>query len=75
MLAMTAAQRHAWMAQWRAAGPALERVRVDEMRRADLAVVADELEEALQTAAPVRAVSPASGLVEQQCLFHRVAPG
>lgn len=63
------------MAQWRAAAPALERVRIAELRQADLAVVAAELDDALRAAAPARAASPESGLVVQQRLFHRVDPG
>lgn len=64
-------QARAWMAQWRAAGPALARVRAEELERVDVRVVADELDEALW--ARVRGTSPSrtSGLVEQQRVFAR----
>jgi hypothetical protein len=67
----TEAQRQAWMAQWRSAAVALERVRVDELRAIDLARVVADLEDASIASAPARAASVTSGLIEQQRLFHR----
>lgn len=71
MIARTEAQRHEWMAQWRAAGPALQRIRLLELATADLGRIASALEDACLEG--VRALDPEriSGLVEQQRLLHR----
>lgn len=60
-----------WMAQWRSAGPALARVRAEELEAVDLWRVADELEDALQERWRTEPVSRWSGLVEQQRIFAR----
>ena len=67
----TDAQAHAWMAQWRAAGPALARVRAAELEGVDLWRVGEELEEALWIRVRTEPASEASGLVEQQRIFTR----
>ncbi len=71
MIAPTEAQRHGWMAQWRAAGPVLERIRLLELATADMGRIAAALEDACL--AGVRAADPGrvSGLVEQQRFLHR----
>ena len=69
----TEAQRQAWMAQWRSAAVALERIRADEFRNADLALTIAQFDgismELLRTNPP----KPTSGLVEQQRVFRRAA--
>jgi hypothetical protein len=70
----TAAQQRAWMAQWRSAAVALERVRVDEMLRADLGSIARDLEDVSLVAAPDRARATTSGLIAQQALLHGRRP-
>lgn len=67
----TQTQRHAWMLQWRKAGVALERVRLEELQVADLARVARDLEDACRASAGERAASQTSGLIEQQRVLHR----
>lgn len=66
----TERQHRAWMAQWRAAGPVLEQIRLQELAVADLGRIASALEDACLAA--VRAAEPArlSGLVEQQRILH-----
>ncbi|MEO6444525.1 MAG: hypothetical protein ABIZ91_16510 [Gemmatimonadaceae bacterium] len=70
----TKAQAQQWAAQWRAAGPALARVRAAELRGVDLWRVADELEEAFWVRVHSEPDSRAPGLVEQQRLFARARP-
>lgn len=67
----TNAQARMWAAQWRAAGPALARVRAAELQDVDLWRVADELEEAFWVRVHSEAESLAPGLIEQQRLFAR----
>jgi hypothetical protein len=62
------------MRQWRSAAVALEEVRRAELRRADLARVAADLEDACLASLETIPPEPTSGLVTQQRLFHR-APG
>lgn len=71
MTAPTEAQRRAWMAQWRSAAVALERVRLAELDCADLARIAADLDDASVAAAPPRALTLTSGLIDQQRLFAR----
>lgn len=71
MIKPTEAEALAWMSQWRAAGPALARVRAAELADVDLTRVADELEEALWARVRAEPASRSSGLVEQQRLFAR----
>lgn len=67
----TDAQARAWMAQWRAAAPALARQRAVELEQVDLRRVAEALEDAFWISARAATAAPASGLVEQQRLFAR----
>ncbi|MDZ4673071.1 MAG: hypothetical protein SGI84_01370 [Gemmatimonadota bacterium] len=71
MTTPTEAQRREWMAQWRSAAIALERVRLMELRSADLARIATDLDDASCQAARARAAIATSGLIAQQRLFHR----
>lgn len=66
-----------WMAQWRAAGPALEKVRERELRALTDEEALSAAEDLLSLAAstplpPERFLS--SGLVVQQALLHRRRP-
>ena len=72
MATATDAQRRAWMAQWRSAAVALERVRIDELAKADLTRIAADLDDACMAAVRANAPAPTSGLVEQQAIFHRL---
>lgn len=70
----TSSMAAAWMRQWRAAGPALEEVRRNELRRLtdeEALAAADELL-AIGASLPVPVERLASsGLVTQQDLLHR----
>lgn len=60
-----------WVAAWKRAGPALERVRRQELRTLDVfAAIARLCGTADYTVAP-RAPKPTSGLIEQQRVFRR----
>ncbi len=61
------------MLQWRAAGPALARVRAAELESVDLWRVGDELEEALWARVRAEPAATSTGLVEQQRLFARAS--
>ena len=71
MTTPTDAQRRAWVAQWRSAAVALERVRLQELRAADLARVAADLDDACLAFARARGLAPTSGLIAQQRFLHR----
>ena len=62
----------AWVRTWKAAGPRLEAIRRDEIRRTDsvreIAVFGDAFALALRVNPP----TPTSGLVEQQRCFARL---
>lgn len=63
-----------WVRVWREAGPRLEAIRREELRRVDIATVAHALDGAFRFAlrnAPPRATS---GLIEQQRLFALLRP-
>jgi hypothetical protein len=64
-------QQQAWMAQWRSAAIALERIRAAEMASADLARIASDLDDLSIAAARIRGGETTSGLVVQQRLFVR----
>lgn len=65
------AQGREWVAAWKRAGPALERVRRQELQSLDVfAAIAMLCGPADYTVAP-RAPKPTSGLIEQQRLFQR----
>ena len=72
MAAPSDAERRRWMAQWRSASVALARVRQEEVRDADLARIATDLEDVCVASASVRALATSSGLIDQQRSFHRL---
>jgi hypothetical protein len=59
------------MAQWRAAAVALERVRLEELRTADLARIVADLDDACLASVRAHGSEPTSGLIEQQRILHR----
>ncbi|MBX3175260.1 MAG: hypothetical protein KF709_12665 [Gemmatimonadaceae bacterium] len=71
----TTEQAQSWMRQWRAAAPALARVRAAELATVDVVVVAEELEGALDARMRMEPPPPSSGLVEQQRVFARARRG
>lgn len=76
MITPTDAQRRGWMAQWRRAGPALERIRLNELLSADLARIAQDLEDACVASVRANPPGPDSGLIAQQAaLHHRLQRG
>jgi len=58
------------MAQWRSAAVALERIRLQELRTADLARIAADLDDACLASAWAHGSEPTSGLIEQQRFLH-----
>jgi hypothetical protein len=58
-----------WLAGWKSAGPVLEQLRVEAIRRSDTAAAIEQLSDAFESA--LHHIPPAltSGLVEQQRLF------
>jgi hypothetical protein len=71
MTVPTKAQKLAWMRQWRSAAVALERIRVEEVRNADLARIASGLEDACLASVRARGLDSDSGLIAQQRTFMR----
>lgn len=70
-MTLTAADRLAWMAQWRSAAIELAQVRCAEIATADLGTVAAQLEDACLASLQTKPPGPTSGLVIQQRLFHK----
>lgn len=64
----------AWLAAWRRAGPAMELLRRDALRRLDHREVIAAFDDAFLSA--LRSIPPrtTSGLVEQQRRFARLRP-
>jgi hypothetical protein len=69
----TKEQQQQWMAQWRSAAVALERVHRDELRRVDHRLLVDTFEDAFEAFVDAFAAPSTSGLVEQQRYFSRFA--
>ena len=61
-----------WVAAWKSAGPELERIRREELRRLDPSKAIALLCGPADYRTPPRAPKPTSGLVEQQRLFSRL---
>lgn len=59
------------MAQWRAAALALAKVGADELARADIRIIALQLEDASRAAIERHPPGPSTGLIEQQRILHR----
>ena len=62
-----------WVATWKAAGPELERIRLEELRKLDTAKGIALLCGPADYTVPPRAPKPTSGLVEQQRWFKKMA--
>jgi hypothetical protein len=60
-----------WMQAWRSAGPALERVRRDELRTLDGHRALELLTGPADYRREPRMARPSSGLIEQQRLFMK----
>jgi hypothetical protein len=61
-----------WVAAWKSAGPELERIRREELRRLDPWTAIALLCGPADYRIPPRSPKPTSGLVEQQRLFSRL---
>ena len=62
-----------WVQAWKEAGPELERLRRQELRRLDVARTIALLCGPADYTVPPRAAKPTSGLVEQQRWFMKAA--
>lgn len=67
-------QLELWIAQWRSASVALAKVNAEEVRAANLAQIAEALDDVSIVAARARGVSTTSGLIVQQRLFKGARP-
>lgn len=67
-----AEQLKEWVAAWKRAGPELERMRFEDVRRADTAKSIELLSDAFEWAMRELGPQPTSGLVEQQAIFQRM---
>lgn len=67
-------QLELWIAQWRSAAVALAKVNAEEVRAANLAQIAEALDDVSIVAARARGVSTTSGLIVQQRLFKGARP-
>ncbi len=65
-------QMRRWLAGWQAAGPVMERLRKEAIRRCDTAEAIESLSEAFESALLHLPKSTMSGLVEQQRYFSRL---
>ena len=64
-------QARQWAQTWKRAGPELERIRRDELRRLDVFQAITHLSGPADYTVPPRAPKPTSGLVEQQRVFMK----
>jgi len=67
------AQGKLWVEAWKLAGPALEQLRRQELRRLDGRRAIELLCGPADYRVPPRAPKPASGLIEQQAWFMKAA--
>lgn len=65
-------QARKWVDAWRRAGPELERMRREDIRRADTACSIPAFDGLFELAVRECPPKPTSGLVEQQNCFRRV---
>jgi len=63
-----------WAENWRETGPALERLRAEEIRNSDTTAAIEQLSDAFESARRQWSPSTTSGLVEQQRLFAMLRP-
>lgn len=68
------AQGRRWVRAWKAAGPALERIRREELRRLDAYAAIALLCGPADYRQPPRAPKPTSGLIDQQRYFRKIRP-
>jgi hypothetical protein len=61
-----------WVATWRRAGPALERLKRDELRALDTVIALQQLADAFEHALQRSPMLSTSGLVEQQRILQRL---
>lgn len=61
-----------WVKRWQSAGAALEKIRKDNIRKADTPLAIELLDDAFHSALRLSPPKPISGLVEQQRLLHRI---
>ena len=61
-----------WVARWQKAGPALELIRLQELRHTDVGRSIEQLEDSFQSALINYPSRTLSGLVEQQRWFKRL---
>jgi hypothetical protein len=66
------AEGRRWVSAWREAGPALERIHRDELRRLDTFQTIAHLCGPGDYRVPPRAPKPTSGLIEQQRWFQKL---
>jgi len=67
-------QGRRWVRAWRRAGPELERIRREELRRLDAHAAIALLCGPADYRQPPRAPKPTSGLVDQQRYFRKLRP-
>ncbi len=60
-----------WVETWKKAGPELERIRREEVRRTDTTRAILILNDAFESARIQYPAKPTSGLVEQQAIFKK----
>lgn len=63
-----------WIRNWEAAGPVLEGLCAEAIRRTDTAAAIEQLSDAFESARRHWSAPTTSGLVEQQRLFARLRP-
>ena len=68
---MTAEQQKQWMAQWKSAAVALEKVREEELRSLSEAEAVGAAQALMELPGPERVSDRESGLVAQQQLFAK----
>lgn len=61
-----------WLSGWQTAGPILQHLRDEALRRSDTALVIESLSDAFESALLHSPGSATSGLVIQQSLFKRL---
>lgn len=61
-----------WVEAWKKAGPALERIHEEEIRRTDTVQAVLALSGGMEGGLPVLPARSTSGLVEQQAFFRKL---
>jgi hypothetical protein len=68
---MTDDETRQYVQRWKQAGPALEKVRREELRRLTDDDVRAQIHDLLEIGARFRQYRPSSGLIEQQRIFQK----